>query len=268
MNTTLMRRVLVVALIAVASPCPARAQESRAGIGSGWAGMSDGHGFVDAQPSAAVPRSALPIILIGVALNTAAPSKSACLVRCASPGEEPGTFTFQRGENACGVAEITAVLQNAAVVRNLLTNRLELLTFGGSSAPRTAAVPPASSPVPVPLVVTQSPARVNVTLQRASVDHYARNLSDVLGAALATPHFHDTDGQRMIDGFELEQIKTGSIVEQLGLKNGDVIAEVNGDKLDSLAAAVRLVGQALPMPQASMTVLRNGQRITFVVNTQ
>lgn len=40
------------------------------------------------------------------------------------------------GERTCDVAEITEILQETVVIKNLLTNRLELLTF-----PRTGAAP-------------------------------------------------------------------------------------------------------------------------------
>jgi general secretion pathway protein C len=108
---------------------------------------------------------------------------------------------------------------------------------------------------------------VTVDLPAQSVEHYLANLPDLLNAASATPRYRDVaNGQRVIEGFEIDRIKPGGIVEQMGLRNGDVILELNGEKLDSLVTVMRLFGQAQSMPQAKMTVLRNGQRLTFVFN--
>jgi len=109
---------------------------------------------------------------------------------------------------------------------------------------------------------------VDVALPPASVDHYLLNLPDLLSSAQATPHYRDELGPRTIERFEIGQIKPGSVVEQIGLENGDAILEVNGEKLDSLATVLRLFGQAQATTQARLTVLRGTQRMTFVFNTK
>src|SRR3989442_206343 len=64
------------------------------------------------QPAPPVPNSALPVILLGVAMDTAVPAKSACLVRCTYPGEKQTiTRLLETGQRACDVAEITEILQ-------------------------------------------------------------------------------------------------------------------------------------------------------------
>jgi general secretion pathway protein C len=101
------------------------------------------------------------------------------------------------------------------------------------------------------------------------VDHYLVNLSELLTAALASPHFTTAaGGARVMDGFELGEIKPGSVIEQLGLKNGDVIQSVNGEKLDSLAAAIRLAAQAQNAAGGTMVVLRKGELLNFVFRTK
>ena len=111
----------------------------------------------------------------------------------------------------------------------------------------------------------KSPNNVTVDVPKAAVDHYLLNLSDLLTSALATPHFRSAG---VMDGFQLGEIKAGSVVEQLGLRNGDIITEVNGEALDSLAAVMRLAGQAQNITQAKMLVLRAGKPMTFVFNTK
>jgi general secretion pathway protein C len=220
------------------------------------------------QPAPPLPDSALPLTLLGVAMDAAVPARSACLVRCTYPGEKQTiSLLLATGQRACDVAEITEILQETVVIRNLLTNRLELLTF-----PRTGAAPSkttsATTDPPAAPGVVQSSNLVTIEVRKDAMDRYLANLPELLSSAVATPHYRDAgNGQSIIEGFEISRIKEASAAGQLGLQNGDVVLEVNGDKLDSAASIVRLLGQAQVMtPQAKLIVLRNGQRMTFVVN--
>lgn len=223
------------------------------------------------QSASPVPDSALPVTLLGVAMDTAVPARSACLVRCTYPGQEQATSRLlATGQRACDVAEIMEILEYSVVIKNLLTNRLELLTFprtGTAPSETTSAStepPPAAAHVPA-----RSPNFVTIEVRKDSIDHYLTNLPELLGSALATPRYRDAgNGQSTIEGFEINRIKEASAAEQLGLQNGDVVLEVNGDKLNSAASVLRLLGQAQSMAQAKLIVLRNGQRMTFVVNVK
>jgi hypothetical protein len=218
-----------------------------------------------------LPRTALPLTLVGVIVDAAEPSNSLCLIRCAYP--VPRVRTFGPGENACDLAEVQEVRADAIVIRNLLANRSELLSLqdakppAATTAPMEAKDPALALPAPPPPVLRRSSDVVTIELAEESVRHYLANLPELLASARATPRYRSTGfGQQTIEGFEIDQIKTGGVVEQMGLKSGDVILDLNGQPLDSLASAIRLFGQAQSMPQSRMTVLRNGQRMTFVLN--
>lgn len=221
------------------------------------------------QPAPPLPDSALPVTLLGVAMDAAVPARSVCLVRCTYPGEKQTiSLLLGTGQRACDVAEITEILQETVVIKNLLTNRLELLTF-----PRTGAAPgkttsATTEPPPAAPGVVQSSNLVTIEVRKDAMDRYLANLPELLSSAVATPYYRDAgNGQSIIEGFEINRIKEASAAGQLGLQNGDVVLEVNGDKLDSAASIVRLLGQAQVMAQqAKLIVLRNGQRMTFVVN--
>jgi type II secretory pathway component PulC len=165
------------------------------------------------------------------------------------------------GHNACGLAEVAEIRADSVLLSNLLTNRLEVLTFAGGEPSASAATAP---PAPV---VSASANTVAVGLGQGSVDYYLKNLSELLDAAFATPRMRDgADGRRVIDGYEIGRIREGSIVEQLGIRNGDVLLEVNGQALDGLPTILKLLGQAQTTPQVKMTVLRKNQRLTFVLS--
>jgi hypothetical protein len=234
---------------------------------------------VPQQPPQRLPHSALPLELLGVMVETAAPSRSSCLIRCTYGVEKLGSFPVGPGDNACDLAEVREIREDGVVINNLLTNRLEILPFR-KGKPSTAVPPQTKAPVPAntqpptdapPLppvhVLTTSPGLVTVELPKDAVEHYLDNLPALLDSALAIPRYRETgNGQRTIEGFEIGRIREASVVEQVGLKNGDVILQLNGQKLDSLAAVVQLLGQARTMPQVKLTVLRNGQTMTFVFN--
>lgn len=220
------------------------------------------------QPAQPLPNSALPVTLLGVAMDAAVPARSACLVRCTYPGEKQAiSRLLVTGQRACDVAEITEILQETVVIKNLLTNRLELLTF-----PTTGAAPSdttsTTEPSPPAPGVVESSNQLTIEVRKDLVDRYLANLPELLSSAVATPHYRDVgNGQSIIEGFELNRIKEASAARQLGLQNGDVVLEVNGDKLDSAASIIRLLSQVPAMAQqAKLIVLRNGQRMTLVVN--
>jgi len=223
------------------------------------------------QSPQSLPRTALPLALVGVIVDAAAPSNSVCLIRCTYPARR--VHSFGPGQIACEVAEVREVRQDAVIVNNLLTNRPEVLALQATMPstntlpPTDAQVPARAAPAPRPPVVRKSSDVVTVEVPEESVQHYLANLPELLSSARATPRYRDTGiGQRTIEGFEIDQIKTAGVVEQMGLKNGDVIVELNGQPLDSLESVLRLFGQAQGMTQSRMTVLRNGQRLTFVLN--
>jgi type II secretory pathway component PulC len=223
--------------------------------------------------SAPLSPSTLPLRLVGVLRDQSTPANSRVLIQCGDPREERTPWLFAVGEPACDSAEIKEVMEEAVVIRNLLTNRLERLTL--PKAARPAAPQASSSQEPIspadiessagPRVLPVSADVVTVELRQELVDHYTANLPEVLSSAMATPHYATSEsGASAMDGYEVNQIKSGGIVEQLGLQNGDVILDFNGQKLDSLAAVTALLAQPQALSGSTMTVLRSGSRKTFV----
>jgi len=216
---------------------------------------------------ASLPTSTLPMALVGVAVDANAPSKSVAMITCTAVADSTSAM-FRPGQKACDLAEVTEVGQDVVIIRNVLTNRLERLPLHNVGTAPIAAAAVAAVP-PAPMIVKKSATGLTVDVPKAAVDHYLINLTEFLTTALATPHFRTADnGQRVMDGFELGQITPGGVIEQLGLRNGDVITDVNGDKLDSLAAVMKLAGQAQTLTQVTMRVLRDGKPLTFVFNTK
>jgi hypothetical protein len=215
------------------------------------------------------PRSSLPLELVGVVVDARVPSRSACLVRCTYPEELARTAIVEVGRTACDLAEVREVREDAVVIRNVLTSRTELLAFRPPSGPVSARPAPAAASPPAPRVLAASSDRIDVEVQKDAVDRYLANLPDFLSSALATPRYRSGDGgPPTIDGFGISQITPGGAVDALGLEDGDVLLELNGERLDSLATVLRLFGQVQATTHATLTVLRHGQPITITFRTR
>jgi type II secretion system protein C len=217
-----------------------------------------------ALPSqASLPPSALTLRLTGIVFDRDQPARSACLIRCVTQPGRQGIFSM--GERACDVAEIREVRQDAVVIENLEAKRLELLTFPAMTPP-TASPPRPSEPVPDS---APPPEPLEVALPDEAVQTAIANLPELLSSAFAVPRYRDVEGgQRVIDGFVVTQVKPSGTAERLGLRNGDVILDVNGQVLDGMPTVMRLFGQLQATPQVTITVLRDGRRMSVVFNTK
>jgi type II secretion system protein C len=217
-----------------------------------------------ALPSQApLPASALPLRLTGILFDQGQPARSACLIRCvAQPGRQ-GIFSI--GDRACDLAEVREVRQDAIVIENLEAKTLELLTF---PRVRTPAAAPPRAPAPVQ-DSAPPPEPIQVALPTEAVQTAIANLPELLSSAFAVPRYRDGEGgQRVIDGFVVTQVKPSGTAERLGLRNGDVILDVNGQVLDGMPTVMRLFGQLQSTPKVTITVLRDGQRMNVVFNTK
>lgn len=200
---------------------------------------------------------ALPIRVVGIIVGA---GDAVCVIRCTDRPESWGLF--RTGQRACGVADVQEIRRDRITVRDAQTNRSETLVLavtanaGGVAAPAAALPERATAPPPI-------------EVPKAAVERYLANLPDVLSSALATPRTREVaPGQTVIDGFEISQVKPGGVAEQLGLQNGDVILEVNGQPLDGMPTIMRLLAQLRSATETKLTVLRDGQRITLAFNSR
>jgi general secretion pathway protein C len=74
-------------------------------------------------------------------------------------------------------------------------------------------------------------------LKRDDINKLTSNLPELLQQARAVPRM-GPNGQ--IECFSMADIAPGSIYERLGLKRGDCIKSVNGERIDSPAKAMEL----------------------------
>ncbi len=96
-------------------------------------------------------------------------------------------------------------------------------------------------------------------VDRREVDHTIENLSTVITKMRAVPYIKD--GESL--GFRVFNIRPSSIFERMGLKNGDVIQNVNGNELRDPQNALSLLDSVASADQIRIDLLRNREPTTL-----
>lgn len=96
-------------------------------------------------------------------------------------------------------------------------------------------------------------------VDRAMVDSARANMGALLQSARMIPHLENDQTV----GFRLVGMQRGSLLEQLGLRLGDVVMEINRVKLDSPEKALQVFQQVREANNISLGLVRDGQPQTF-----
>jgi type II secretion system protein C len=89
---------------------------------------------------------------------------------------------------------------------------------------------------------------------RATVDGNLSEIGSLLAQIRAVPNMENGSA----NGFRLSQIQPGSIFQQIGLENGDVITEAQGQQITDPMRAMSLVSALRNSPSISLSLIRNG----------
>jgi general secretion pathway protein C len=103
-----------------------------------------------------------------------------------------------------------------------------------------------------------------VIVSKAKVDSTLQDLNQVLQQARMVPNYEN--GQ--VDGFKIFGIRSGSIFQDLGLQNGDVINNINGTQIDSLEKALPMLQLLKTESSYTIDVTRKGSKQTMNINIQ
>jgi general secretion pathway protein C len=134
------------------------------------------------------------------------------------------------------------------------SGRLETLRF-----PETESTPQLNSRVAVRADI-QLPQNLSsaASIQEA-VGQAAEMLSQHMQIAM-----HTENGQMV--GFRLEPLGDGQVFSQLGLEAGDILTDVNGQRLDNIRNTTQVIRALGESAQASVTIRRNGADMGMVLN--
>jgi general secretion pathway protein C len=128
--------------------------------------------------------------------------------------------------------------------------------------PASAAAAGAVQPGQNPHIRQISDAQYQI--DRTEVDSALDNMNQLFTQIRAVPHF---EGGKSV-GFRLFAIRQGSIFDQIGLKNGDVIQRINGSDLSDPAKALALFQQLRSEGNINLDYLRNKENKTVSYQIQ
>jgi len=167
---------------------------------------------------------------------------------------------YREGEPvAPGVTLVQVGWDQVTLERN---GRRETLTLP-TDAPATPTQPLVITTTPVPHQDQDSVHQVaqdTFQIDRREVDHAVENLNDLFTQVRAVPY---ADGNGATQGFRLFSIKPQSLIERLGLKNGDIVQRVNGVEISDPSTAFSLLQDLQGHSQVRVDVLRNRQPVTL-----
>lgn len=200
----------------------------------------------------------LPFVLKGTIVHIN-PYRSIATVK----GRKGESRSYQVGDPIEEQAEIRRIERGKIIFFNRQNGLLEFLEI-----PKTKQAFIASVPLQKKRSTKKaSPVRKvdgNFQVKRSDLKNYLKKLPEILRQARMVPNSKvGEDGQMYVEGFRFASIKKGSVYEDLGFKIGDVITEVEGEKVDSPDKALELYNKFETSSRVQMLV--NGEQRVYTV---
>lgn len=159
-------------------------------------------------------------------------------------------------------AVVKIILREKVVLR--VDDRDEILAMeemrtgrGGRSGSKRSDVARGGSNQPRKLPVSRYPRKIR--LKSAQIEKAMENLGQLMEQANLRPHI--VDGQAA--GISITGIKPNAIFRKMRLRNGDVITGLNGDSIDSVEDAVKVVEQLSSGSNIQLQIKRRGRQQTL-----
>jgi general secretion pathway protein C len=163
---------------------------------------------------------------------------------------------YKVGDRVAG-AVIVKILRNAVVLRvgekDQVLKKKEIVARGANRLP--AAAMPAQAPAP------EAAPRPQARPPQAPPGSPA-DLASLLTQARVTPHITAGSSGKP-DGVVINEIQAGSLFENVGLVNGDIIQEVNGRAVTGVADLVSMYRDLKPGANLSVKVSRTGRQVVL-----
>lgn len=151
-----------------------------------------------------------------------------------------------------------ALVGHEAVVLDFEGRQVELRLT--AAVTRVEAPPPPLAAPPPPPAAAKAP--LDRALERAEVERrLALEVPRILSETTAVPVMDEG----RVAGLALTRIPDQSLLTDAGLQAGDVLTEVNGTVIDSLASLMALYPRLQGASEVSAVVLRNGQPVRITV---
>lgn len=176
-----------------------------------------GQPSVPPTPVPAKPVSKVPLNLVGTYISKTEPPYA--IIEDQRKGAQE---VFDINESIFGEAKLVAVSRDSIEIERDGQREILKLEEGapGGGAPSGGA----------------PPGGEEITVDEGEIDAALGNLPLLLTQVRAVPYFKE--GQPV--GLRLFAIKSGSLFEKIGLRNGDILMNINGNSLGDFSQAVKL----------------------------
>jgi general secretion pathway protein C len=202
-------------------------------------------------------RTDLHLTLLGTVVAEPVTCSSALIA--AGEGRDAKAQGYGIGDVLLEEATIVRIEQRKVVIRRS-DGSLEYLDMGGEGirkeSPRTEATAVGSEDTEG---ITQT-GEYSWEVEESVISGALGNIDSLVSQVRAIPH-KGPDGE--IDGFRLSAIRRGSLLQKLGIKNGDVVHGVNGTPLTSATGAMGAFQSMQSERSFSFEVSRRNQKHTF-----
>ncbi len=215
-------------------------------------------------PPLEVPATPLPLKLVGIMAGKQAQAPRFAIIE--STGNPPGQAVYQVGDSVQQVF-IVDILPGCVVLdRGGGQQKLCFEKDAGSApapgaTPRAAAVAPAPAPQPGDAGGADI-VRVDTGTWQVRREKLLENFASVgslSSQATVTPYF--VQGQQL--GFRLSRLRTGGVLQQIGLQEGDVLQQVNGLDIHTPQEALQAYQQLQTESTVRLSILRNNSPTTL-----
>ena len=133
-----------------------------------------------------------------------------------------------------------------------MIRKLLVLTFFFACQPQSAA-PVADE---TPAASAEQPEGVSHRFNR---DDFASQGDGWMGGAKVIPNLQNG----VLSGMKLFAIRPDSLLAKMGFMNGDLVREINGQKVDSLSAWSSLQGELSTKAEVKVLLSRRGERVVL-----
>jgi type II secretion system protein C len=99
-------------------------------------------------------------------------------------------------------------------------------------------------------------------LDRSTVNNNLQNMAQLFTEIRAIPNLQNG----VAHGFRLSEIQTGSIFQQIGLTDGDILTAAEGEPINDPVKAMSLLGSLRNRSTITLNVIRNGAPVQLYYN--
>jgi type II secretion system protein C len=103
-------------------------------------------------------------------------------------------------------------------------------------------------------------------IERSAITDSLSDLATLFTQMRLVPNFVGEGDQRTVEGYRVFRVKPGSVFQKLGIRNGDIILDINGVKADNPEKSFELLQQLRYENNFSLTLKRNDNDIDMNYN--